>query len=187
MEEVDQAAWDFAEAAPNALRQEYPNLPRMPIEILACPLGKAVNHGGILRIAEAFMLEKVTFSRELDQATDFAGNQGSVRWQPWAWQSIEEAVAERTNRQLVALSLTPQAVPFREFDFKFPVSLVVGSESDGVPESILSCCDAAVMIPMYGLMGSLNVATATAIVIEHIANLYAENVGFQPIRNQKAL
>ena len=184
MREIAESGWQEIETLPESVRDRADLLPRIPLEIIACPLGKAVNHGGLLRMAEAFRLEMVTFSFEQDRGNDFSGHRGAIRWQPYRWLAAEEAVAEATakNRQKVALALSESSVNFESFDYQFPMSLVVGSEIDGVPQEILDQCDACVAIPMFGLMESLNVATATAIVAQRIANLYANANGYEPLR-----
>ena len=177
-------AWEQA----SSLREGYHERPRMPIELIVCPLGKEVNHGGILRLAEAFMLERVTFSKESDEAEDFSGHRGADQWQPWNWANEFEAVAsaKASGRQVVALTLNDRAVAFDEFDYSWPCTLVVGSEMMGMPEELASQCDGVVAIPMFGVMASLNVATATGIVVQHIARCYADEHGFQPLREESA-
>ncbi len=187
--EVNRQAWENVDRSPEVIRENYDKYSRIPIEIIACPLGKAVNHGGLLRIAEAFMLERVTFSYEEDQYNDFSGHQGSIRWQPYRWMNVEEAVEKAKGRQILALTLDDRAVSFRNIDLRYPVSLIVGSELDGIPSEIVAKAEQSVAIPMYGLMGSLNVATATGIVIEHFAHEYARTHQFEPLRevSQKLL
>ena len=182
MRELASESWSELDSMPESLRERADILPRMPIEIITCPLGKAINHGGLLRIAEAFRCEMVTFSFEEDKFNDFSGHKGSIRWQPYQWLSPSDALDRAEGRQKVALTLTESAVNFEDFEFQYPVSLVVGSEKDGVPQDIVSKCDGCVAIPMFGLMGSLNVATATAIVIQHIASCYAKSHGYLPLR-----
>jgi tRNA G18 (ribose-2'-O)-methylase SpoU len=184
MQEVGEAAWQEIETLPGAIREGYFERPRMPIEILTCPLGKEVNHGGLLRIAESFMLERVLFSFEKDGAHDFSGHRGAMRWQPYDWRHSEELLQETEGRQVVALTLIDSAVSFDQIDYRFPLSIVVGQEKEGVPEWMVDKAEHAIAIPMYGLMGSLNVATATAIVVQHIASQYAKAHGFQPIRTE---
>ena len=184
MREVAESAWQEIDGLPESVRDQALVLPRMPIEILACPLGKEVNQGGILRLAEAFRIELVTFSPEVDRANDFSGHRGSLRWQPHRWRMPLEALAESVGRQKVALTMSETAVNFEDLDYRFPITLVVGSEMEGIPKEIADQCEACVAIPMYGLMGSLNVATATAIVLQHIVSIYANQTGIEPIREQ---
>ncbi len=184
MQEVSDSAWLEVEHAAGTLRGQIKEVPRLPVEIIACPLGKDVNHGGILRLAEAFRVERVSFSMEPDQATDFSGNRGAARWQPYRWLDVHQALDELDGYQKVALTLSEDAHDFQQFDYQFPLAFVVGSEMFGIPKDVAERCDGCVAIPMYGLMGSLNVATATAIVIQHIARRYAETHSFEPVREE---
>lgn len=186
MRALNEAAWDRSTSG--SIREGYYDRPRMPIEIIACPLGKEVNHGGILRVAEAFMLSHVWFAHESDGAEDFSGHRGATQWQPHGWKNEFEAVAlaKSKGHQVVALTLTDRAVSFDAFEYLWPCSLVVGSEMFGVPDEISDQCDGVVAIPMFGLMASINVATATAIVVQHMARCYADEVGFAPLREESA-
>jgi tRNA G18 (ribose-2'-O)-methylase SpoU len=182
MQATSDRAWMEVASLPGAMREGYFDRPRMPIEILACPLGEEVNHGGILRVAEAFMLENVIFAFEEDEGNDFSGHRGAIQWQPYDWQLTLDAVKTRTDRHRVALTLTDEAVAFDRVAYRFPLTIIVGSEKRGVPAEVVAECDDVIAIPMFGLMGSLNVATATAIVVQHIASQYAKANGFTPIR-----
>jgi len=50
-------------------------------------------------------------------------------------------------------------------DWRGKVALVVGGEGAGLPDSVLSECDALVSIPMAARVESLNVAAAGAILV----------------------
>ena len=184
MRETIESAWQQVEETPERMREKILTMPRMPVEIVACPLGKEVNYGGILRIAEAFRIEMVSFEHEPDHANDFSGNRGSTRWQPYRWIAAQDALNQKPEAYKVALTLSDNAVDFAYHDYKFPLVLIVGSEMTGVPKPIAEQCDVCVGIPMFGLMGSLNVATATAIVMQHIARQYGEETGFEPVRDE---
>ncbi|HZT96932.1 MAG TPA: hypothetical protein VFB34_08855, partial [Chloroflexota bacterium] len=61
---------------------EYRSAPRRPLVLLANDLDKPSNAGGILRTAEAFMVERVLFDRPEPET---AGAMGAEHWQPVAW------------------------------------------------------------------------------------------------------
>ncbi len=52
-------------------------------------------------------------------------------------------------------------------DFDRAACLVVGNEARGVRPTVRKACDAALRIPMFGGVGSLNVAVAGGIVLYH--------------------
>lgn len=54
----------------------------------------------------------------------------------------------------------------------FPLALVVGNEVSGIDDSILTLCDGAIEIPMYGVKHSLNVAVASGIIMYEAVRAY---------------
>jgi len=53
-------------------------------------------------------------------------------------------------------------------DFLGPVAIVMGSEEDGISDSIIRKCDSLAKIPMTGKVGSLNVSVATAVMLYEV-------------------
>lgn len=168
------------------LRTSYGSLERAPIRIITLPLGKAINHGGMTRIADAYRIERVDLAREADRAVDFAGQRGSKSWQPWRWCNPEDAIREAKAEGLstIALTLSDRSVDIACFTWEFPCAIVVGEEAGGIPAEIEELCDASVAIPLYGLVTSINVVTATAIALEYALRSYrTQRPDFQPARS----
>ena len=65
--------------------------------------------------------------------------------------------------QLVAASLR-DAVPYRGAPYAAPCFLLVGNESQGLPEAYEAACDLRVTMPMRGRADSLNAAIAGAVL-----------------------
>lgn len=55
-----------------------------------------------------------------------------------------------------------------EIKFDQPVTLIMGSEEDGISDVLLRECDALVRIPMRGKIESLNVSVATGVAIYEV-------------------
>jgi tRNA guanosine-2'-O-methyltransferase len=183
MRATEDAAWEVADASP--LRDRYREVPRAPIRVIACPLGKEVNHGGLLRAAEAYRIERVDFSLEADGAWDGAANRGTRKWQPYRQVPLASALddAESDGYRLVALTLDDRAVDVANYDWQFPTALVVGREKEGIAEEVRLRCADAVAIPLYGIVESLNVATATALALDSAIRAYVrEHPDFLPAR-----
>lgn len=67
----------------------------------------------------------------------------------------------------VGTALVPGAIPLDQFVESAPDSLAVlfGSEADGLPPAILTACGQCLTIPLSDRVESLNVASASAIVL----------------------
>jgi len=181
-------AWEAANmpAEDPGLREVYDRFPRAPIRLICSPLRVDANQGGLLRLAEAFRLERVDLSPEPDRARDFSGSMGARVWQPWRWVETEAAVQEARAEgfRLYGLTLSPKAVPIREVEWTFPAAIVLGEEKHGLERAIADLCEVEVAIPMWGLMGSLNIGMAAAIGIHYAVEAYAdEHPEFEPVRN----
>ena len=58
----------------------------------------------------------------------------------------------------------------KDFDFKFPLMLIIGNETHGLSNNYKQLCDDLVKIPIEGSASSLNVACATSIFLYEIRN-----------------
>jgi len=89
------------------------------------------------------------------------------------WVEVEHhaTVAQAVHRleadgfQIVAAHPGPGAADFRSIDFTRPTALVMGAELHGVSDEALAACDIHVVIPMQGMVRSLNVSVATALIL----------------------
>ena len=67
--------------------------------------------------------------------------------------------------QLIATTLSDTASDFRDIDYTRPSAIVVGEEYDGLSTRASALADHHVFIPMYGMVQSLNVSVASALVL----------------------
>ncbi|MDZ7780004.1 MAG: tRNA (guanosine(18)-2'-O)-methyltransferase TrmH [Gemmatimonadota bacterium] len=88
---------------------------------------------------------------------------------------------EGSGFHLVAAHPGPNAVDFRAFDFTVPTAIVMGAELHGVSDEALEAADTHVVIPMLGMVHSLNVSVATALLLyeamrqREVAGMYEES------------
>ena len=75
-----------------------------------------------------------------------------------------EALREGDS-QLLAAHPSPRALDFREVDFTRPTAVLFGQEKDGLTESALAAADHRIRIPMEGMVASLNVSVAAALIL----------------------
>lgn len=71
--------------------------------------------------------------------------------------------AHSSGYRVVALELADEATPIQDCVLGADVCIVVGNEDHGLSVAHLAACDAAVYIPQFGKVGSLNVSAAVAI------------------------
>jgi len=181
------AAWENARKIPEdpGLRDTYESLPKAPIQLVGLQMEKVANHGGILRIAEAYRLEHVLLEREADGLYDFSGERGALGWQSHEFGDpcvhLQKLRAEKY--QVVALHLGVQSQNIATFDWQTPTAIVFGEEKYGVRADVLALCDHTVAIPLFGMTTSLNVSQAVAIATQYaIQSYYQVNPEFHPAR-----
>jgi TrmH family RNA methyltransferase len=116
----------------------------------------AVGAGGLILIddcADPFSAEAVRAS----MGAVFTVGLAQARWEDFrGWLRAGEG-------QLVAASLR-DAVPYREAPYAAPCFILVGNESQGLPEDYEMACDLRVTMPMKGRADSLNAAVAGAVL-----------------------
>lgn len=80
---------------------------------------------------------------------------------------LDTAVAALRERgmQVVAAHLDDSARDYRNVDFTRPTAILLGAELGGVSRAALGHADSRVAIPMAGMVESLNVSVAAAILL----------------------
>ena len=66
---------------------------------------------------------------------------------------------------LVATSFSETARPLAAWDFTGKIAIILGNEHRGVDEDLAPHVDGALYIPMQGMVQSLNVSVAAAIIL----------------------
>ncbi|MCC5857024.1 MAG: tRNA (guanosine(18)-2'-O)-methyltransferase TrmH [Ectothiorhodospiraceae bacterium] len=66
---------------------------------------------------------------------------------------------------LYAAHWSERSVDFRSVDYTRPCVILLGQELEGMPEAAAQAADAHVTIPMVGLVASLNVSVAAAVIL----------------------
>ena len=93
---------------------------------------------------------------------------GTRKWVPvQTHESLPDAAAalKKQGFRLLAAHLYEDAVDFRGVDYTRPTALLMGSELWGVSQTALDLADMTVCVPMKGLVESLNVSVAAALVL----------------------
>ena len=67
--------------------------------------------------------------------------------------------------QIIATSLCENSKDYREIDYTKPTAILVGEELEGISEQAKQMADENISIPMIGMVQSLNVSVASALVL----------------------
>lgn len=73
------------------------------------------------------------------------------------------------GKNIYVTRLDPQAESFWSIDWTQPCAIVLGNEHAGVSDEALQRADGSIYIPMKGMVQSLNVSVAAAIVLAEIS------------------
>lgn len=67
--------------------------------------------------------------------------------------------------QIIATCLAENSKDYRDVDYTLPTAILVGEELEGISDLAIQCADETISIPMAGLVQSLNVSVASALVL----------------------
>jgi tRNA (guanosine-2'-O-)-methyltransferase len=139
------------------------------LTILAEDVHKPHNLSAMLRSSDAVGIGTVHATHPTGGIATF--NETSASAEKWVkvqvHQDIETAVAKlkAQNMQLFAAHFSAKALDYRDVDYTKPTCILFGNEKSGVSEKAADLADAHVIIPMLGMVPSLNVSVATAIIL----------------------
>ena len=139
------------------------------LTVLAADVHKPHNISAILRTCDAVGIHEV---HAVSPGGDFRHHHmaagGSRHWVGLLLHAgIESAI--RTLREsgwhLVAAHPREDARDFRDVDYTQKIAIVLGSELDGLAPAAIEAADETITIPMQGMVESLNVSVAAAVVL----------------------
>jgi tRNA G18 (ribose-2'-O)-methylase SpoU len=85
--------------------------------------------------------------------------------------SFEEIKALKDSHRFIAIENgVPNALSINDFTPKPNDLFIFGEEMMGISQEVLALCDLCVYIPQYGSVRSLNVGTASGILMQYISH-----------------
>lgn len=130
---------------------------------------KSHNLAAVVRTADAIGVHEVHAVWKSEQMRLGGGTaMGSQNWvQLKSHQSIEGAIThlKSSGMQVLATNLSETAVDFREIDYTKPTAILLGQEKHGISPEALALADHDIVIPMVGMVQSLNVSVANATIL----------------------
>ena len=139
------------------------------LTVLMEDVHKTHNIAAIIRTCDAVgVFEAHAVSEDPDLRRHHVIAAGTRKWVPVRTHASLEAAAGELRRQglrIVAAHLDERAVDYRDLDYTQPTVLLLGSELWGVSEAAATLADTLIRVPMQGLVESLNVSVAAALVL----------------------
>lgn len=130
---------------------------------------KPGNLGAIYRTADAAGIDAIVLANPLGDLYNpnaIRSSLGCVFTIPTAIASTTETVLWLKAQNFQILSTYLEAsIPYHLADFNKPTAIVMGTEATGISQEWIEASDQNIIIPMQGFADSLNVSTATAIVL----------------------
>ncbi|MDP3988374.1 MAG: TrmH family RNA methyltransferase [Candidatus Levybacteria bacterium] len=147
-----------------------------PIYIILDDVWDTYNVGAIFRLADAVAAEKVFLCGQTETPPNTRIKKASINTTEWvAWEYCQTAVeaivklkVKSSKFKVIAIEQSSRSVPYTKVDYKFPIVLVVGHETNGVSKEVLEIADKIVELPMFGVNKSLNVMVSLGIVLYEV-------------------
>jgi tRNA (guanosine-2'-O-)-methyltransferase len=139
------------------------------LTVLLEQVHKPHNLSAILRSCDAVgVLEAHIVALEGRPPTFNDTSAGSDKWIALHQHAnIEAAFKHLKNQgmQIAAAHLSSTAIDYRELDYTKPTVVLLGAEKWGVSSQAADMVDQHIIIPMHGMVQSLNVSVAAAVIL----------------------
>lgn len=83
--------------------------------------------------------------------------------------NLTSAIEELKRSGVWVYAADMNGTAYEDTDFSSGVALVLGSEGEGISRLVAEHCDMTVSIPMYGMVNSMNVSAAAAVLMTEVA------------------
>ena len=154
----------FSQLRPEALYEQVPR----PI-VIADHLMTPDNMGAMIRLADNIGASEVCFLGKEEEhrlgkvRRAAASSRDNIRWYFRDESDLHNIVPQ--GKQIVAIETADNATCIYDTQLPEDVAFIVGSESHGLSDELLSQCNQVVYIPVPGPTRSLNVSHAAAVAL----------------------
>lgn len=130
---------------------------------------KSHNLAAVVRTADAIGVSDVHAIWKSEEMEVRGGSAaGSQNWiDVHNYSKTEDAIGalKKQGMQVLVTNLSDTAVDFREIDYTKPTAIILGQEKFGASDVALEMADQDIVIPMVGMVQSLNVSVACSVVL----------------------
>lgn len=141
------------------------------VHLIAHDLRSRENVGALFRLADAFGVTKIWLSGYTPRPPDEKIAKtalGAQEWVPFvSCVSIDEVFVRLAAEGIpcFALERVPSALALPSVPEEARLALLLGTETTGIPASLLERCAGVIQIPQVGRKESVNVAMAAAVAV----------------------
>jgi len=142
---------------------------QMDLTVVMDNIHKPHNFNAIVRSCDAVGIQDVHYipvNKGYRQLNYYA--KGSQKWVAAHKHDDFDTIAthlQQQGYQLLAAHFSDEAIDYQEVDYCQPTALVMGTELNGISEQTAKTVDKHITVPMVGMVASLNVSVATAIIL----------------------
>lgn len=143
---------------------------QLDVGILLDQVHKSHNLSAIMRTCDAVGVSDIqaleTKAKHLKVYNNATGGTGGwVNLQVHNKREDAFKAARNGNRKVYAAHLSDKAVDYQKVDYTKPCVILLGAEKPGVSDEAADMADEHIIIPMHGMVESLNVSVAAAVIL----------------------
>jgi len=139
------------------------------LTVVAESVHKPHNLSAVLRSCDAVGIGTIHAIQPTGGVPTYTATSASAeRWVDVVVHGTVTAAVEHLRREgmtIYAAHLSDTAVDYRTVDYVRPCAVVIGNEREGVSSGAAELADEHIIIPMLGMVQSLNVSVATAVIL----------------------
>ena len=149
----------------NILNKRQPDL-----TVVLDNINKPHNLAAIIRSCDAVGVSDIhgISSNEQKVGVNLKSASGSNHWvNVHIHHSVPNVISElkQSGFSIYAANGSAKAIDYRKVDYTKPSVIVLGAELDGISPETLNVVDEEIIIPMQGMVESLNVSVANAVIL----------------------
>jgi tRNA (guanosine-2'-O-)-methyltransferase len=142
---------------------------QVDLTVLMDKVHKPHNLSAVMRTCDAVGIGEVhAVWLENEYPTFHLTSAGSRKWVDiHTHKDMQSAIASLKDRgfQVLAAHFSDRSKDYRSVDYTKPTAILLGAELDGVSEDAQELVDEHVVIPMMGMVESLNVSVASSVIL----------------------
>ncbi|PHR84100.1 MAG: tRNA (guanosine(18)-2'-O)-methyltransferase TrmH [Colwellia sp.] len=156
---------------PKRLERINTMLDKRQPDLTVCMEGihKSHNLAAVVRTCDAIGVSDVHAVWKSEETEVRGGSAaGSQNWiDVHNYHKTADAIAamKAQGMQILVTNLSDTAIDFREIDYTKPTAIILGQEKFGASDIALALADQDIVVPMVGMVQSLNVSVACSVVL----------------------